>query len=107
MQLTELPIPGRLRLDHSQRGGRDLKRYVAELVDGVLRVMVAREPAGRQGRMVWHISITVAAGGDIGASPTRRPTALEIDYCRQLLPGVELIVGREGSPLAAHLWERE
>lgn len=101
-----LKVPRFLKDDHAKRGGVELRRYRADVQDGVLRAMVAREPAGKNGTLIWHISLTVAANGDIGPPPLRPPTAGELHAASGLLPGVEF-EQYSGNPLARHLWEKE
>ena len=43
---TRLSIPYPLRQDHERRGGRDLRRWVARVPDGMVRVLAGREPIG-------------------------------------------------------------
>jgi hypothetical protein len=100
-------VPYGLRADHQRRGGTNLRRFVATVPGGIMRVMTAREPAGKAEGMIWHISVTIAANGQISSPPLRVPTSDEVEACKSLMPGVSFETADGSDPLARHLWEVE
>ena len=92
LQFDELTIPEYLAMDHYRRGGVSLRRFIAHLPDGVLRLMVGMEPVVGLG-MQWHLSVSHAVNDLGGQSPDRRPTDAECLaatlHCARLNPWVE------------------
>jgi hypothetical protein len=74
---TRLSIPHPLRADHEKRSGQAIRRWVARLPDGVVRVLAGREPAGESGRLLWHVSVSIAKSPGVLETAFRRPTDRE------------------------------
>jgi hypothetical protein len=85
-------------------GGRCLARYVADLADGQLRLMVAQEPAGKGGRRLTHVSLSVGRGN---GPPHRRPSDEESQAALSLFPLVEFDEMPTDHPQFRHFWERQ
>lgn len=88
--------------------------WMAPVPGGSLRVLVAREPAGKLGRLIWHLSISFV---DNNEKPTRCPTWDEMKAARYtFVPGevaMELLFPAttepylDDFPTCLHLWEVE
>ena len=83
-----LRVPFHLRLDHEQRGGQDLRRWVAKTGDGEVRVLAGREPIGDGGRLAWHVSVSIAKNPGVLERAFRRPTDQEFQRACELVPAV-------------------
>lgn len=100
--------------------GQRLKSSQAELEDGHLTVLFGKEPAGQNGKMIWHLSMSHRSShltDDAGHPlPGRLPTWAEIHearyrflpneiYAAILLPPKEEYVNLH--PTTMHLYEVE
>ena len=93
------------------------QRYLANIFDGVLAVLVSRDPAGPGGQLLWHLSISHRNGWRNSGEEvfTRLPTWDEIKLARYrfIPPGVAMamILPPDGKqyvddhPTTLHLWE--
>ena len=99
-------IPKSLRRDHRARGGTDLERLATDIHDGELRVMAAKEPAGANGRLLTHVSVSVGKPGDV--HPFRAPTDEEMKMVTSGLFSAVIFTEEYGNdPCVRHLWESE
>lgn len=91
------------------------RRYRADNDSGVLIAMVGQEPAGTEGRLLWHISVSHR---DLNMQPDRCPTWDELkSACYRLVPAdvpMILVFPRRSSrnyvniaETCLHLWESE
>lgn len=107
LAFTEIPTPDYIRRDHTLRGGAGLWRYVANVRDGVLRVMVGKEPAGPKEEIITHVSASVGTSERLISPPFRRPTNEEMAAIKEGLFSL-LKFNEENSgadPCCRHLWE--
>lgn len=123
-----LGIPGTFISDHVrklrfveegnfQNGEITAKRYIAKVFDGVLGLLVSQDPAGRDGKLLWHISLSHRNGWRHSGEEviTRLPTWDELKYVKYTFapPGVvmALLLPAAGQPYVddfptcLHLWE--
>jgi hypothetical protein len=78
--LRELFIPREMHEDHERKGGRQLRRWIGRTEDGLfIRVMHGLEPAGKGGKTVRHVSVSIARSQDVLAEPCRLPTDEEFE----------------------------
>ncbi len=125
-QFGEIAIPANLIANHVRNGGDSLRRFVADVDDGQLRVMMGREPFGEPtgipaekhvGRpRKWHISVSVGKVGEVGAF--RKATDAELKGAVALLELAAIAMwhghveleedneGQEPGSLVRHLWEK-
>jgi len=85
---TKLSVPDYLRRKHERRGGGELRRWIADVADGVLRVMAGREPFRRDGNCGWHVSVSVAKSGAVCDHALPQPTDDEFRAACKLIPEV-------------------
>ena len=105
--MIELTVPTTLAQSHESIGGRGLRRWVEYLgVKEVIRVMFGLEPAGENGRVLGHISVSVAESPDANEPPSRRPTDEEFKAALDVLPSKLWVEGKGGDPLMRHAWTR-
>ncbi|HUT91919.1 MAG TPA: hypothetical protein VMY37_20660 [Thermoguttaceae bacterium] len=88
LYFSRLSVPYALRQDHERRGGRELRRWVAKVPDGVVRVLAGREPIGKGGRLLWHVSVSIAASPGVLEPAFRSPTDREFQRACELVPAV-------------------
>lgn len=103
---TEIPIPADLKRDHFLRGGAEIKRYVATVRDGILRVMVGKEPAGDNEEIITHVSASVGPDSRFVTPPFRAPNHDEMAAIREGL--FSLLAFSEQNTrdrCVRHLWE--
>lgn len=106
MIIYAVETPARLHIYHIQHGGSDLARFGADLADGQLRIMSGREPAGKGGRLILHVSVSVGSGPE--SPPTRRATDAEVEHAKRLWPAVQLVEELyEANSMIRHFWEAE
>ena len=108
-------VPELLRRNYELLGGRSLARFAASVRDGLLRVQFGYEPAGRQGGLLLHVSLSVGKTGDL--HPFRRPTDDEVEAVKRGLwslvqfeesrGAVDLAEEPSQHPHVRHLWEIE
>lgn len=97
-------VPPDLKADHAKRGGRSLRRLVADIHDGELRIMVGYENwEGDQ--FALHVSVSVGKPFHIGSF--RRPTDEELEAVKQFWPRIAFEEDNDGatSPNIRHLWQ--
>jgi len=107
------------RLDDLPTGGPEPARvYEADVADGSLLATVGREPAGRGGRLLWHVAVSHR---DRQGKPDRCPSWDELKHAayRLLQADVVLVLifprrsaAAEGgyvdiAQTCLHLWESE
>jgi hypothetical protein len=91
-----------------------LRHYEATTSDGILKACVSRDPAGKNGALLWHISISHRDRFD---QPDRVPTWDEMKHAKYQLVSVDvcmvLIFPRKTATYVnlhdtcLHLWESE
>lgn len=106
LEFSRLPIPALLLAEHEAMSGRLLRRWVAAVSGHFLRVMAAREPIGRAGARLWHISISVAGSPDCSQLPIRRPTDEEVREASRLVSIAGSWSEQESAGLVRHLYEK-
>ena len=75
---TCMAPPLSLVVDHLAHGGDKLERWVCRLNDReMLRLMIAKEPAGKDDKQIWHASLSVGAIEGFPL-PIRKPKQEEI-----------------------------
>jgi len=104
---TRLSVPFHLRQEHDRRGGRDLRRWVARVPDGVVRVLAGREPIGKAGRLAWHVSVSIAKSPGVLERAFRRPTDREFRAACDLVADVRKWSEEETDGLIRHAFEVE
>jgi hypothetical protein len=105
LKFTRLAVPFQLRSNHHRRGGRMLRRWVARVDGGVVRVMAGFEPAGKRGRFIWHVSVSVAKFPGVGEPPIRLPTDREFEAACELVPTVGKWEEERGEGMIRHAFE--
>ena len=77
----ELIVPTATAHDHTRRGGRNLRMFVARVDGGFLRVMLAEEPMkfDPPRNFERHLSLSFAESNLANTPPGRMPTREEID----------------------------
>ena len=88
--------------------------WTAKAADGMLRVIVSRDPAGKHSSYLWHCSMRFVDHDD---RPTRCPTWDELkamrytfmpdDVCMALIFPRRSVRYVDEYPTAIHLWETE
>jgi hypothetical protein len=107
VNFEEIGVPADLAADHKQRGGAELRRHTAAVADGVLRVMSGKEPIGRLGPPLLHVSVSVGVSAMLACPPSRRPTDEEMRAVRSLFPEADLEEDNDcgSDPMIRHLWQ--
>ncbi len=101
---NEIEVPQLLRDHLEPRGTRGLARYSATIWGGELRVQVSRDPAGKHGEHLTHVSVSVGRFGE--AASSRRPTDAEMQAVREgLFSLVQFEEEETDHPHVRHLWE--
>lgn len=85
MNFDSLPIPNRLKRSYQRLGGQHLRRWVAKVPDGVVRVLAGFEPTDA-GTQEWHASISVGVSAEMSASVVRLPTDEECRAALAMMP---------------------
>ena len=100
-----------LEFKHSMDGGDKLGRIFTLLPHNEeLRVVYGLEPAGKNKRLLWHVSAAVSHRGS-EAGTKRRATDDEMDLVETQFPGIKFckytrpVPGCD--PNVRHLWERD
>ena len=88
--------------------------YEAILIDGMLTAIVSHDPAGKLGKLLWHVSVSHR---DAAGIEDRCPTWDELKHAKyQLVPAdvpMVLVFPRKTAPYVntastcLHLWESE
>lgn len=108
---AELSLPPELKRDHFLRGGAEIRRYVAAVRDGTVRVMVGKEPAGKlladgSREQITHVSASVGRDSRLITHPFRRPTDDEMDAIKEgLFSLLKFEEDKSNDPCVRHLWE--
>lgn len=102
---VRLSVPYHVRQDHERRGGRELRRWVARVPDGVVRVLAGREPVGKGGGLLWHVSVSIAATPSVLENACRRPTDQEFQRACELLPSIRQWSEETSDGLVRHGFE--
>ena len=103
--MLEINVPTALEADHTQRGGRGLRRWVKHIGGSeVLRVMFGSEPRGKNDEYVGHISVSVAESLDENTPPTRLPTDDEFRIAMRVIPSKRWKEHIEPGSLVRHAW---
>ncbi len=86
--LHPISSPPEMILQHMTIGGAFLVRYVCDVPDGQLRVMVGKEPVGDNNELIWTVNGSVQRDGAEQSEYVRAPNEQELQAMRDLIPQV-------------------
>jgi len=78
---------------------------VARVPDGVVRVLAGREPIGDGGRLLWHVSVSIAKSPGVLERAFRRPTDDELKRACDLVHTVRQWHEEQTAGLIRHRFE--